>query len=84
MTRLMNHQKTVTSVCFDGTGTRLFSGSLDHQVKIYDLDLYQVSHSIKYTSPILDLGISVRNNQLIDIFLIKILIFFFFRVIIHI
>ena len=72
ITRLVNHQKTVTSICFDGAGTRMFSASLDHQVKIYDLTNYKVSHSMKYAAPILDLGISVS-------FLFIILFIFFFQ-----
>ena len=60
-----NHQKTTTSLCFDGTGERLFSASLDHQVKVYDLEKFQVSHSIKYDAPVLDLAISKENTNLV-------------------
>lgn len=61
---LGNHQKTVTSLCFDGTGMRMLSGSLDHQVKVYDLQTYGVVHSIKYAAPILAVAVSPDNNLL--------------------
>lgn len=76
----------VTSLALDGTQTRLFSGSLDQMIKIYDTTSYQVlfvflhlfsldvyffieflflqillqcTHSIKYSAPILCIGVSV-------------------------
>ena len=60
ITRLANHQKTVTKICFEGSGTWFASSSLDHQVKVYDLSNYQVVNSFKYTAPILTFAISVR------------------------
>jgi len=57
---LSNHQKTVTSLCLDGTGTRLLSASLDHFVKVYSLDTFDVMHGTKHSSPILSVACAVR------------------------
>ena len=43
-----NHQKTVTSLAVDGTGSRLLSGGLDGHIKIHDLSTYRISHALKY------------------------------------
>lgn len=56
---LSNHQKTVTCLCLDGTGSRLLSGGLDRHVKIYNLQNFKViifffSHHVRlslYSSP---------------------------------
>ena len=37
-----NHQKTVTCMTFDNSCSRLISGSLDRQLKIYDVKDYKV------------------------------------------
>ncbi|CAN0395662.1 unnamed protein product, partial [Discosporangium mesarthrocarpum] len=39
---LSNHQKTVTCLCMDATGSRLLSGGMDRHVKIYDMVTYKV------------------------------------------
>jgi len=62
---LSNHQKTITSLCFDKKHTRLLSGSLDQQVKIYDVSDFKVVHSIKYSAPILSVALSPRNTHLV-------------------
>jgi U3 small nucleolar RNA-associated protein 15 len=54
-----NHQKTITSMCFDGSCNRLLTGSLDQHVKIYNVMDYKVVHSIKYPAPVMSVGISV-------------------------
>lgn len=59
-----NHQKTITSLCFDGSCRRVLSGSLDHHVKIYDVRDYGVTHSVKYPAPILSLGLSVTIQNI--------------------
>ncbi|CAJ0922523.1 19442_t:CDS:10 [Entrophospora sp. SA101] len=48
-----NHQKTITTMCFDASFSRLLTGSLDHHVKIYDVQNYEVVHSFTYSKPIL-------------------------------
>ncbi|XP_068694302.1 U3 small nucleolar RNA-associated protein 15 homolog [Montipora foliosa] len=60
-----NHQKTITSLCLDGSNHRLLSGSLDRHVKIYDVQDYTVVHSIDYPAPILSLGISPDDTHLV-------------------
>ncbi|TPX49459.1 hypothetical protein SeMB42_g01569 [Synchytrium endobioticum] len=62
---ISNSQKTVTCLTFDGTNTRLLSGSLDNHVKVYNLQDYKVVHSIKYPSPILSLGVSPDDTRLV-------------------
>ncbi|KAJ3328410.1 snoRNA-binding rRNA-processing protein [Blyttiomyces sp. JEL0837] len=62
---LSNHQKTITCMSLDGSGTRILTGSLDQQVKIYSLENYRVTHSIKYTAPILSLGVSPSDTHLV-------------------
>jgi U3 small nucleolar RNA-associated protein 15 len=62
---LAAHQKTVTSLALDGTQSRLFSGSLDQMIKIYDTTSYKCTHSIKYSAPILCIGVSPTNSHLI-------------------
>jgi len=61
---LSNHQKSITALSLDQTGSRLLSASLDHFVKFYDLANYQVTHSIKYSGPILSMAISPSNTSL--------------------
>lgn len=61
---LSNHHKTVTSLCYDSWRSRLFTGSLDHQVKIYDTTTYKVAHSIKYNAPILSVAVSPNSTHL--------------------
>jgi U3 small nucleolar RNA-associated protein 15 len=62
---LSNHHKTVTCLGYDSWRSRLFSGSLDHQVKIYDTTTYKVAHSIKYNAPILSVAISPASTHLV-------------------
>ncbi|KAI9485310.1 MAG: WD40-repeat-containing domain protein [Benjaminiella poitrasii] len=64
MHTLGNHQKTVTSMCFDGSTSRLITGSLDQHVKIYDVQDYKVVHSVKYPAPILSVGLSPDDTHL--------------------
>lgn len=56
---MSNHQKTVTSLAFDGKAGRLLTGGLDHMVKVYDVSTYQVVHTMRYSAPILCLAMSV-------------------------
>lgn len=75
---LNNHQKTITSLSW-ATGPhddnddmlnptrRLLSGGLDGLVKVYDLSTgsYNVRHTIRYTSPILSMGVSPDDGLLV-------------------
>ncbi|CAI5734171.1 unnamed protein product [Peronospora destructor] len=59
-----SHQKTITSLGLDGTGTRLMSGSLDGHLKIYNLKTYELSHGFKHKSGVLAFGMSPTNGHL--------------------
>lgn len=60
-----SHQKTITSIGLDGTGTRLLSGSLDGHLKIYDMKTYEVTHGFKYSSGVLAFGMAPTNSHLL-------------------
>ncbi|KAJ3020066.1 snoRNA-binding rRNA-processing protein [Thoreauomyces humboldtii] len=62
---MANHQKTITCMTFDGTGSRIVTGSLDHQVKIYSVRDYKVVHSIKYPAPVSSVGVSPDDTHLV-------------------
>lgn len=60
-----NHRGNITSLILDDTGSRLLSGSLDRTVKVYDLSTYEVTHSLKYSAPVLSLAIAPDNKCLV-------------------
>ncbi|XP_002167466.1 U3 small nucleolar RNA-associated protein 15 homolog isoform X1 [Hydra vulgaris] len=60
-----NHQKTITSLCFNGDYTRLLSGSLDRHVKVYDIEDYSLVANIDYPSPILAMDISADSQHIV-------------------
>eukprot|EP00041_Stephanoeca_diplocostata_P010066 m.159431 g.159431 ORF g.159431 m.159431 type:complete len:510 (+) comp18006_c0_seq1:244-1773(+) len=60
-----NHQKTITCLTFDSTHDRLLSGSLDRQVKVYDVKDYGVIHSMKYSAPVLSMALSPTDSHLV-------------------
>ena len=62
---ISNHQKTITSLAFDGRATRLLTGGLDQMVKVYDVSTYKVVHTMRYPAPVLCLAMSVRTRQLV-------------------
>eukprot|EP00040_Diaphanoeca_grandis_P039484 m.259188 g.259188 ORF g.259188 m.259188 type:complete len:499 (-) comp37676_c0_seq1:100-1596(-) len=59
-----NHQKTITCLKFDSDHKRLLSGSLDRQLKVYDVKDYTVVHSAKYSAPILSMALSASGSHL--------------------
>jgi U3 small nucleolar RNA-associated protein 15 len=61
---MSNHQKTVTSLAFNANASRLLTGGLDHMVKVYDISNYNVVHTMRYSSPIICLALSVRSMAL--------------------
>ncbi|KAF7721902.1 snoRNA-binding rRNA-processing protein [Apophysomyces ossiformis] len=65
MHAISNHQKTITSLCFDGSASRLVTGSLDHHVKIYNVQDYKVVHSVKYPAPVLSVALSPDDTHLV-------------------
>eukprot|EP01126_Amoeba_proteus_P022608 TRINITY_DN2280_c0_g1_i2.p1 TRINITY_DN2280_c0_g1~~TRINITY_DN2280_c0_g1_i2.p1 ORF type:complete len:324 (-),score=69.87 TRINITY_DN2280_c0_g1_i2:280-1251(-) len=60
-----NHQKTVTCLAYDPVRAKLFSGSLDQQVKIYSANTYQHLHNLKYPGPILSLALSPASTHFV-------------------
>ncbi|KZW04239.1 WD40 repeat-like protein [Exidia glandulosa HHB12029] len=61
---LSNHQKTVTSLAFDGSAGRLLTGGLDHLVKVYDVSTYRVVHTMRYPAPVLCLAVSPDDTHI--------------------
>ena len=61
---MCNHSKPITCLAQDGDGGRLLSGSLDHHLKVYDVQEYKVRFSMDYTQPILAMGISPDRNTI--------------------
>ncbi|KAI9340888.1 WD40-repeat-containing domain protein [Obelidium mucronatum] len=62
---LSNHQKNITAMTVDGSGKRLLSGGLDNLVKVYNMEDYQVVHSLKYPAPILSMAVSPDDTHLV-------------------
>ncbi|PKY37387.1 WD40 repeat-like protein [Rhizophagus irregularis] len=62
---ISNHQKTVTSMCFNSIHSRLLTGSLDHHVKVYDTKNFEVVHDLTYSDPILSLAISPDETHIV-------------------
>ena len=60
-----NHQKTITSMCFDSSCSRLISASLDHHIKIYSTQDFKTMHSVKYPAPLLSVSISPDDTHLV-------------------
>ncbi|XP_065199271.1 U3 small nucleolar RNA-associated protein 15 homolog [Sycon ciliatum] len=60
-----NHQKTITSLAFDGEARRLMSGGADRQLKVYDVTDYSVIHGLSYPSPIFSIGLSPNESHLV-------------------
>jgi U3 small nucleolar RNA-associated protein 15 len=60
-----NHQKNITSLCFDGNQSRLLSSSLDGHVKIYSLNSLSVIHGLKFDSPLMSVAMNAKNKKLI-------------------
>mmetsp|Transcript_26592 Transcript_26592/g.52409 ORF Transcript_26592/g.52409 Transcript_26592/m.52409 type:complete len:538 (-) Transcript_26592:185-1798(-) len=61
---LCNHQKALTSLCLDAGATRVISGSLDHQVKIYDIATFGVTHSFVFDAEVTSVALSPDNTSL--------------------
>ncbi|GBL76631.1 U3 small nucleolar RNA-associated protein 15 [Araneus ventricosus] len=58
LSQVIQHHKTITSLCFASNGRRLMSGSLDRHIKIYDVTSYEVVHTLNYPSPILSIAVA--------------------------
>lgn len=59
-----NHQKTITTICFDGEYKRLLSGGLDRHVKVYDIKDFSIIANLDYPSPVLAMDLSEDGNHL--------------------
>jgi len=59
-----NHAKTITGLTTDREGSRLLSASLDGHVKVYDLQTYDVLHSLRFSGPLLSVGLSPNKGKL--------------------
>lgn len=62
LARVIQHHKTITSLCFASNGRRLMSASLDRHIKIYDVTSYEVVHSLNYPSPILSVAVATDDK----------------------
>ena len=60
-----NSQKTITSMCSDGTGTRIFAGSLDGHVKIYDVSTFEMVFSYQCDYPVLSVDVSKDSSHVV-------------------
>eukprot|EP00039_Didymoeca_costata_P012009 m.171831 g.171831 ORF g.171831 m.171831 type:complete len:498 (+) comp15357_c0_seq7:304-1797(+) len=60
-----NHQKTITCLAADENFTRVLSGSLDHQVKVYDIKDFHVLHSFKFSHPVLSVALSPDYSHVV-------------------
>jgi len=58
------HQKGVTSLALDGTGSRLLSGSLDGTIASYSLSDFTVTHRMRHIAPVLSLAVAPDNNSI--------------------
>nr|SVE92384.1 EOG090X05X9 [Megafenestra aurita] len=58
LARVSQHHKTITCLQLASDGRRLVTGGLDRHAKIYDVQSYQVVHTLDFPSPVLSLGIT--------------------------
>ncbi|KAJ4461732.1 putative U3 small nucleolar RNA-associated protein 15 [Paratrimastix pyriformis] len=59
------HQKTITSMCVEGSQSRLITGGLDGFLKVHSLADYRVTHAMKYPGPVASLALSPANEHLV-------------------
>jgi U3 small nucleolar RNA-associated protein 15 len=62
---IASHQKTVTSLYYNQTSNWLLAGSLDNQVKVFDMATYRVVHSFKFPAAILAVGSCGKEDNLV-------------------
>jgi U3 small nucleolar RNA-associated protein 15 len=60
-----NHQKYVTSLCMDGSSSRLLSAGLDGHIKVYSLQTLQVVHGMKFGSSLVSVAMPADNKKLV-------------------
>jgi hypothetical protein len=59
------HQKLITALCMDGTGTRVVSGGLDGLLKAYDIPSLSVTHTARCDAPLVSVAVSPDNTRLV-------------------
>jgi len=59
-----NHQKNVSALALESSGSRFISAGLDGQLKVYSLKTMQVAHGMKMGAPLLSVAISADNKKL--------------------
>ena len=62
---IASHQKTVTSLYYNQTSNWLLAGSLDNQVKVFDMASYKVVHSFKFPSAIVAVASCGKEDNLV-------------------
>lgn len=60
-----NHQKAITSLCFDREHKRLISGGLDRHIKFYDVASWKVVHSMKEAAPVMGVALAPTESHLV-------------------
>lgn len=63
--KFSNHQKNITDICFNSSGSKILSSALDGFIKVYSMAELQVIHSMKYDQPIMSCGLSPDDKKLI-------------------
>jgi U3 small nucleolar RNA-associated protein 15 len=57
-----SHQKNITSVCMDGTNTRLISCGLDGNIKFYNISTLQNTYGLKIGVPLTAISTNPNDN----------------------
>ena len=65
LARVSQHHKTITCLHSASDRKRLVTCGLDRHAKIYEVQSYQVVHTLDFSSPVFSLGITVRNVVLV-------------------
>jgi U3 small nucleolar RNA-associated protein 15 len=60
-----NHQKTIQSLCLHEESSRLMSGGLDGQLKVYDTTDYKVTQNMKFPAPVVAQQLSPDRRHLV-------------------
>ena len=60
-----NHQKTIQTLCLHEESSRLMSGGLDGQLKVYDTTDYKVTQNMKFPAPIVAQQLSPDRRHLV-------------------
>lgn len=58
-----SHQKLITSLQVDGSGSRLLTAGLDGLVKVHEIGTYKVTHTMHFPGQIFALGLPVDNSK---------------------